>query len=257
MFKSILILGVLIFSGVCHASTEMSLWTISAGENRVTEFESKERLFCGNGCYSFSVVGRPDEIFVSPFRGRTLSDLRLGKVQMRHVPKVYALNLKSNTVDLMELDRFLECDIVFEVLPVRGYEANSELKYGGDPAGHKYVAPIRRRGKEFVATLSSERRTSEKTTFGAPGIIPFIGRQKWFQKEESHSGTFFLEIFDEEQPSKPIVQLRKEFRDLWLLPSIFEMASWAQGAEEPFLVVVDNESTINKGQGRILLIRPR
>ena len=45
-----------------------------------------------------------------------------------------------------------------------------------------------------------------------PGIIPFFGRSKWFQKEESHKGTFFLEVFDKEHPSKPIVQLQKKFK---------------------------------------------
>lgn len=257
MFKNMLILGILTSANICQAFTEMTLWTISAGAGRVIEFHSKERLFCGNYCYSFSVVGRPDEIFVSPFREHTLSGLRHGKVKVSHSYMVYVLNLKSKTIDLMELERFLGLDIVFEDFPVRGHEAHPELKYGGNPSGHEYAAPIQRMGKEFVATLSSIRKTSEETTFGTPSIIPFLGRQKWFQKEKSHSGTFLLEIFDKGHPSRPIVQLQKEFRDLRRLPSIFEMASWTQGAEEPFLVVVDNESTINKGRGRILLIQPQ
>jgi len=257
MLKYALILGVLFAADVCHAFSEISLWTISAGEDRVIEFQSRERLYCGNYCYSFSVAGRPDEIFVSPFREQTLSGFRRGEVQMSHSPMVYVLNLKSKSVNLMALDRFLALDIIFEDLPVRGHEAYPGLKYGGNPAGHEYVAPIQRIGTEFVATLSSIRKTSEKTTFGIPGIIPFMGRQKWSQKEKSHSGTIFLEIFDKNHPSRPIVQLQKEFRDLGSLPSIFETASWTQGAEEPFLVVVDNESTIKKKRGRILLIRPQ
>lgn len=220
------------------------------------EFETTERLFCGNYCYAFTVAGRPDEVFVSPFREHTLLGLRRGTVKMSHSPKVYVLNLKSRTVSLMDLDRFLVLDIVFEDLSVRGYEADQDLKIGGNPAGHKYVAPIHRVGKEFVAILSSVRKTSEKTTFGTPSIIPFMGRQKWSQKEKSHSGTLFLEIFDKENPSRPIVQLKKEFSDLAHLPSIFEMASWTQGAPESLLVVVDNESTIKKKRGRILLLRP-
>jgi hypothetical protein len=119
------------------------------------------------------------------------------------------------------------------------------------------VAPIQRISKEFVATLTSARKTSKKTTFGMPGIIPFFGRQKWFQKEKSHSGTFFLEIFDKDHPSRPIVQLQKEFKDLWRLPSIFEMVNWTQSAKEPFLVVVDRENPIKERRGRILVIRPQ
>ena len=65
-----------------------------------------------------------------------------------------------------------------------------------------------------------------------------------------------LEIFDSGVPSKPIVQLQKEFVDLRRLPPIQEVASWAQGAEEPILVVVDNDSTIKQRMGRILVVRP-
>ena len=256
MFKITLVLGIITAANVCHASTELSLWTISAGKGHVIEFETTERLFCGNYCYAFSVAGRPDEIFISPFRKQTLTGLRQGTVNMGHPPKVYVLNLKTITVNLMDLERFLELDILFEDLPVRGYEADQDLKAGGNPAGHKYVAPFHKMGKEYVAVLSSKRKTSEKTTFGTPSIIPFMGRQKWSQKEKSHSGTIFLEIFDKENPSTPIVQLQKEFSNLAHLPSIFEMASWTQGAREPLLVVVDNESTINKKRGRILLLRP-
>ena len=256
MFRYTLIAVVLASANAGHAFADSSLWSISAGNDRVVEFLSEERLYCGNYCYSFSVAGRPDEIFVSPFRGRTLSALRQGNAQKSHPYDVYVVNLKTNTVHLIELDDFLELDIVFEDFPVRGYEAYPEVKYRGNPAGHIYVAPIQRAGEEFVAALSSERRTSEKTTFGSPSIIPFMGRQEWVQTEPSYSGTFLLEIFDTSHPSKPVVQLRKDFKDLRLLPPVHEMASWTQGAEKPILVVVDNESVSRKGKGRILVIRP-
>jgi hypothetical protein len=258
MFKNILILGILLSASVCHAFTEISWWTFSAGEDRAIEFLSEDiDLYCHGGCKAYTVVGRPDEIFVSSIGEYALKHLRQGKVNMSHSPDIYVLNLKSRAVTLMGLDRFLKLDITFEDFPVRGYEKHPEIEFGGNPDGHKYVASIQRKGEEFIATLSSVRKTSEKTTIGIPGIIPFFGRSKWFQKEESHKGTFFLEIFDKEHPSKPIVQLQKKFNDLWLLPSILEMASWTQGTKEPFLVVVDHENPITERRGRILVIRPQ
>jgi hypothetical protein len=150
-------------------------------------------------------------------------------------------------------------DILFEDLPAGRHEDYSELAFSADPEGHgfKLVAPIRKMDKEFVATLSSARKTTEKTTFGIPSIIPFFGRGSWLQKEEFHSGTFFLEIFDKGHPSKPVVQLQKVFKDKWLLPSVFDVATWAQGTKEPILVVVDDENPSRHRKERILLIQPQ
>jgi len=249
-------LGIILVASVGYAFTEISWWTISTGNDRVIEFLSEDiKLYCHGGCQAYTVAGRPDEIYVSPLSKDALAGLRQGKVKMSHSPKVCVLNLQSRALTLMELDHFMKLDIIFEDFPVRGYEKHPEIEYGGNPEGHNYVAPIQRNGKEFIATLSSVRKTSEKTSFGIPGIIPFFGRLEWFQKEEFHKGTFFLEIFDREHPSKPFVQLQKKFNDLWLLPSIFEMASWTQGAKEPFLVVVDRENPITERRGRILVFR--
>ena len=243
-------------ASVCHAFTEISWWTISTGKDRVIEFLSEDiKLYCDNGCQAYTVAGRPDEIYVLSIGKDILIRLLRGEKIKGPSDKIYVLNLQSRTLALMELDHFLKLDIIFEDLSVRRYDNYPEIKYGGNPEGHNYVAPIQRNGKEFIATLSSVRKTSEKTSFGIPGIIPFFGRSEWFQKEESHKGTFFLEIFDREHPSKPFVQLQKKFNDLWLLPSIFEMASWTQGAKEPFLVVVDRENPITERRGRILVFR--
>lgn len=233
------------------------MWTIAAGEEWVIEFQSEEILYCGNYCYAFAAVERPDEIFVSPYNADTLARYREQQINFPPDSKVYVLNLKSKTVSLMAIERFVQLEFMAEALPVDTFSDHPELKCGGNQEGHQYLAPIQKIGKTFVATLSSVKKSSEKTTFGMPGIIPFMGREKWVQKETSHSGTFFLEIFDKERPLKPIVQLQKEFSELWLLPSIFEMASWTQGAEEPILVVVDNDYRTKKIKGRVLLIRPK
>ena len=166
MLKKLLMLGILISAGVCHASTEISLWTISVGEDRVVEFLSKDhRPYCGIICSSYAVVERPHEIFVSSTRKDILQRIRSGEVEIGPPSNVYVLNLKTKTVNLISLDRFVELDIIFEDLPVGGYEDYPEIRYGGDPDGHRYVAPIKRRGNEFIAALSSEVKTTEKTTF--------------------------------------------------------------------------------------------
>jgi hypothetical protein len=117
LVKYILFLGILFSATACHAYTEISWWTITVGEDRVVEFLSEDhRPYCGNNCYSFVVVGRPDEIFISTLRHDTISRLRRGEVQMNHSPKIYVLNLKSNMINLMELDRFLQLEMVFEDL---------------------------------------------------------------------------------------------------------------------------------------------
>jgi hypothetical protein len=258
MYRILAIAGIILITSVCHAFTEISRWTISTGKERVIEFLSEDiKLYCDGGCQAYTVAGRPDEIYVLSMRSDILAALIRGEVITGPFQKVYVLNLQSNTLTRMELDRFVKLDIIFEDLPVRTYHKHSELGYGGNPDGHDSVAPIQRNGKEFIATLSSARKTSESITFGIPNIIPFFGRSEWFQKEKSYRGTFFLEIFDTKYPAKPIVQLQKTFKDLWLLPSIFEMASWAQGAKDPFLVVVDHENPIKEHRGRILVIRPR
>lgn len=106
--------------------------------------------------------------------------------------------------------------------------------------GHNYVAPIQRNGKEFIATLSSVRKTSEKKPLlGYRVLFHFLADQNGFKKRSPTRG----------HPSKPFVQLQKKFNDLWLLPSIFEMASWTQGAKEPFLVVVDRKNPITERRG--------
>lgn len=259
MFKKMLILGILLAPGLCHGFSERSLWTISAGEECVIEFLSDDSLYCGDYCQAFSAVGRPDEIFVSQFNAASLSQQRREPRQAGNPGnyKVYVLNLKSKTVSLMAMEHFLQLELITEDFPVDAVSDYPELHFGGNAEAHEYVAPIQKTGKTFIATLSAAKTTSHRITFGIPNIIPFFGRDKWFQKEPYHTGTFFLEVFDKERPLKPIVQLQKKFRDLWLLPSIFELTSWTQGAGEPFLVVADNDSRIKQGKGRILLIHPR
>jgi len=197
-------LGIILSASVFHAFTEISWWKITAGNDRMIEFLSEDiKLFCYNGCEAYTVAGRPDEIYVLSIKKYILKRLLSGEKINGPFQKVYVLNLQSRTLAFMELNHFLKLDIIFEDLSVRRYDHYPEIKFAGNLEGHDYVAPIQRNDKEFVLALSSVRKTSEKITFGIPGIIPFFGRSGWFQTEESHKGTFLLEIFDRNQPSKP------------------------------------------------------
>lgn len=259
MLKKIFFLYFLCTTTLCHAYLKISWWTISAGGERVVEFLSEEKMFSSQRFYAYAVAGRPDEIFVTTLDSKSINGFRTGEIHGYRPPKVCVLNVKTDTEHTMDIDRFLKLDILFEDLPAGRHEDYSELSLGADPEGHgsKLVAPIQKAGKEFVAALSSERKTREKITFGIPNIIPFFGRGRWFQTEDTHSGTLFLEIFDKDLPSKPVVQLQKGFKDKWLLPSVFDVMAWAQGAAEPILVVVDHENPVKHGKERILLIRPK
>jgi len=256
MAKTILIISILLTLTACHPWVDVGQWEISKGADCVLTFHPEYISSC-NYCYPFAAVGRPDEIFVSTLKAKTLSRIRQDQELRKNFSvKVNVLNLKSETVSQIELDRFLQVEIITEDFPVNRFSDYPDLNHGGEPDEHVYVAPICKKGKEFVATLSSEHKTSDRTTFGIPGILPFMGRQSWFQKETYYSGIFFLEVFDKEKPLEPIVQLQKRFRNLENLPDINEMAKWTQGTEQPFLMAVNEGDPRSGIKGKIFLIRP-
>jgi len=257
MAKKMLILVVLLTASVCYAGPESGPWEISKGAGCVLTFRP-EYIPYSIYYFAFAVPGHPDEIIVSPRH----PDYPSGSSELWQ-PKgrpsgmyVFVLNLKSGDVSLMAVDRFLKLEIVTEVFHDELVSAYPELNYGGEPADFYKVVPIRKKGKELVAAASLDGKRSEKTTFGMPSIIPFMGRRKWFEKQTYYSGTILLEVFDRQRPLKPIVQFKKSVRKLERLPNIGEMARWTCGAEQPFLVIVDRRSWQDRKNGRIYLIRP-
>ena len=108
-----------------------------------------------------------------------------------------------------------------------------------------------RKGKEFISAASCDSTTTEKTSFGIPSPIPFMGRQKFFESRTYHSGETYLEVFDKEKPLKPIVQFKRNFQNLTAPPVFGTTAAWVQGAEKPLLVFVDKEKPEN---GKIFLV---
>lgn len=258
MIKKILIMSILLAASGCHAGQEVGQWEISKGADCVLTFQPEYIPF-STYYFAFAVVGSPDKIIVSGARqdgkyGSAASWQPKGRPLGKYV---FALDLKSGEVSLMGWNRFLQLEVVNEIFYDELVTDYPELNYKGEPADFHYVVPIRKKGKEFVAAASFDGKRSEKTTFGIPSILPFMGRQKWFEKDTYYSGTIFLEVFDKEKPLKPIVQFKKSVRNLDLLPMVDQTAVWTQGAEQPFLLIVESTNLLKKKKGRIFLIRPR
>lgn len=258
MAKKILIISMLLAASVCYAGPKGGQWEISEGAECVLTFEP-EYIPYSTYYFAFAVVGRPDEIIVSPRH----PDYQPGSSEHWR-PKdrplgmyVFVLNRKSGKVSLMAVDRFLQLAIVTEVFHKELLSAYPELNYGGQPDYFYRVIPIQKNSKEFVLAASLDGKRKNKTTFGIPSPIPFMGRKNFFEKETYYSGTILLEVFDKERPLKPIVQFKKSVRNLERLPDIDEMARWTQGAEQPFLVIVERTNRLKNKKGRIFLIRPQ
>ncbi len=245
MAKKILIMSMLLATSVCYAGPKVGQWEISKGAGCVLIFQP-EYIPYSAYYYAFALVGHPDEIIVSPKH----PDYPSGSSEYWQ-PKgrssgmyVFVLNLKSGKVSLMAVDRFLQLEIVTEVFHKELVSAYPELNHGGEPDYFHYVVPIRKKGKEFVLAASLDGKRKNKTTLGIPSPIPFMGRKNFFEKETYYSGTILLEVFDKKSPLKPIVQFKKSIRNLERLPDIYEMARWTQGAEQPFLVIVERENRL-------------
>ena len=248
----------LLATSVCYAGPKVGQWEISEGADCVLTFEP-EYIPYSTYYFAFAVVGRPDEIIVSPRH----PDYQPGSSEHWR-PKdrplgmyVFVLDLKSEKVSLMAVDRFLQLEIVTEVFHDKLVSAYPELQYGGETADFYRVMPIQKNSKEFVLAASLDGKRKNKTTFGIPSPIPFMGRKKFFEKETYYSGTILLEVFDKERPLKPIVQFKKSVRNLERLPDIGEMARWTQGTGQPFLVMVERTNRLKKEKRRIFLIRPQ
>lgn len=256
IMMKILIMSLLLAAGVCHAGNEIvGQWEISSGTDRVLTFEP-EYIPYSIYYFAYTVTGNDENIVVSG-RYRDIGPASTRQPKGRSSGMyVYLLNVKSGNVSLMDWDSFLALEVGTEGFLKKPVSNYPELNYSGEPDGFYHVLPIRKNGKEFVAAASFDGKVTDRTTFGIPGILPFMGRQKWFEEETYYSGTIFLEVFDKERPSKPIVQFKRSVRNLELLPNLDEMAAWTLGAEQPFLVIVERGNLMKKQMGRIFVVRP-
>lgn len=258
MGKGLFIIGILMLASVCFAGSggfESGPWKISNGAENVFVFEP-EYIPSTLYSYALAVPGRPDEIIV------TMSDPAGESGNGGWRPKglsigyyVYVLNLKSETVDLMAWEDFKQLEIITEFFHSKMVSTYPGLDYQGEPIDYFDVIPFKKDGRELILAPSFEDNAKVKRTFGIPSIIPFMGRKKWVEKETYHSGTVFIEVFDNQYPTKPLVQFQRNYKNLTILPQIRDMACWTQGTEQPILVVVESSFTIKKQKGRIFLVK--
>ena len=258
MTKIVLILSIILVASVCQAELEeTSPWEISIGADSVLSFQP-EYVPKADYCYGFAVTGRPDKVFVSTvLPGReSLAEQWQPKGKPQGI-YVFVLNIKTGHVELITWENFLELDRIEEDVSRRWWSSDyKDLEYQGKTEKGVWVSPIKTNEKELVAATSFDSKKKVKRTFGIPSIIPFMGRQKWIEKKETFSGTLFLEVFTMENPSKPLVQFKKRFRNHIDHLTVPNLTAWVQGVNPPILVVMESTDRDKNRKGRVFLARP-
>lgn len=245
----------LLAASVCHAGDVDGDWEISMGADYVQTFQTEYIPDSYSFYQAFAVRERPNEIIVFPGR----LDIPLESNKSWQPPGqplgiyVFMLNMESGEVSILTFDWFLNQGTVKEDFQKKFATKYPKLGYKGKESG--YAVVNRRKGREFIVATSCDSTTKKKTTFGIPSIMPFMGRQKFFETETYYNGTIFLEVFDKERPLKPIVRFERKFRNLDVAPVFNMPAAWVQDAETPLLIVVERGIQEKGEKGRIFLIR--
>jgi hypothetical protein len=258
--RTFFMIGALLAAGACHAATFRASWEITKGASQVRVFAPEEIPPIETDYHAYGLAQDPQTVIVSPSsRSYPHGPRYLWKPAGRSAGKyVYALDRKAGTVAPMAWEAFLNTAATEEKLQRYLPREYPPLAYGGrlDPTSE--VVAITRQGKTFIAASSFDMEAREKTTYGIPSIIPFMGRQHFAEKNTFYSGAVILEVFDRDRPSTPLVQFKTRFRNLTRLPPFDTMACWAEGADQAFLVVVEPGSTYASGGwgGKIYLVGP-
>ena len=258
MARKFLVIGALLAAVLCHPGTVDASWEITMGASQVRVFSPEDLPPIETYYHAYGVAEDPQTIIVSPSSRRDPHGPRyLWKPAGRPVGKyVYALDRKSGTLAPMAWEAFLNTTSTEEKLQRFRPSEYPPLAYGGQLDPSSDVVAVTRHGKAFIAATSFDMEATEKTTYGIPSIIPFMGRKHVAEKQTFYSGILFLEVFDRERPSTPLVQFKRRFRNLTRLPPFTTMACWAEGADQPFLVVVDPEGGgyASGGSGRMIYL---
>ena len=235
-------------------------WQTARGTHRVFSFQPHDIPY-RQAFLAYAVPGNTSRLIVTP-RGHTTSGDTPYKWQPKDRPMgayVYLLDLKSRQLDLLpwnEFSAFRYHRELFRSQPASKYPA---LRTAGKLSKSARVLPIKKDGREWLAVISYKSKRSVKRSFGIPSPIPFMGRQKFIEKRESYKGTIYLEVFDMTDPSEPLVQLWKHFKNWSFLPTDSKFfIDWAINTDRPYLLLMDIKSnaTGNAMQGRIVIISP-
>jgi hypothetical protein len=169
---------------------------------------------------------------------------------------VFVLNTKTEKISLMPFDQFMELKAVSEQFESPRLDAYPQMNTGGKMVDWPEMVSVRNREKAFVAAVSFDAKVREKTTFGIPSIIPFMGRQKFFEKDTFYSGVVFLELFEREKYDVPLVQLKKRFKSFKSYPGFSDLALWVQGAGRPVLILIEESNRRLGKRGLFILVEP-
>lgn len=249
-----LIFTIMIFAAsICNAAPFIGALEITDGAEYVRIFQTD---FIPESYFypALSVKGREHEILVFPGRLDQPLDSAVRWQPQGRPPGIYVfmLDMKSGEVSLLTLDSFIKRETIKEDFKRAFCTSYPELSYTGKKTG--YALMNLKNGRKFIAATSCNTKTKKKTTFGIPSPLPFMGRQRFFESIEYHSGTVFLEVFDKERPLKPIVRFKQVFRDLEVPPLYGINAEWVQGAEKPLLILVEKGIPEKGETGKIFLI---
>ena len=247
----------LLVSSVGHADPSSEPWEVSIGTEKVKVFQT-DYIPLATFFFAYAVKGRPDEVFVS-----TGDISGLIRPQEYWTPPglptrayVFGLNTKTEKVSLIPYGQFRELKAVSEQFGSLRPDAYPEMNTGGRMAGWSDMVSIRNREKTVVAAVSFDAKADEKTTFGIPSIIPFMGRQEFFEKDTFYNGTVFLDVFEKGKFDAPRVRLKKRFRNFNSYPGFSDLALWVQGTERPVLVLVEESDRRSGKKGTFILVEP-
>lgn len=234
--------AVLAAACVSQAEGTREAWEIPIGSEHVRSFPAE--FIPGFYTYTaLAVKGRAHAILVVPVHLyiERKREAKARETEPSHREQggryVFLLDRKTGRVESLTRDQFLELELLEEDLPAERPSAYPQLQRAG--AQPRFVLPMRRGGTELVAAESLDSEEKTRLTFGLPSLIPFMGRQNFFERTTFYSGTVYLEIFDTRRPLRPLVQLKQRFRGRTSVPLASESAAWVQGAEVPSLVLTD------------------
>jgi hypothetical protein len=235
-------------------------WQTALGAHRIFSFQP-DYIPYRQAFLAYAVPGNASRLIVTPI-GHTTSGDNPFKWRPKNRPLgayVYLLDLKSSQLDLLAWNKFSAFRYHREVFRSQSASKYPALRTAGKLSKNARVLPIKKAGREWLAVISYKSKRSVKRSFGMPSPIPFMGRQKFIEKEESYKGTIYLEVFDMTDPAEPRVQLWKNFKNWPFLPMDSKFfIDWAINTDRPYLLLMDIKLNAagNAMQGRIIIISP-
>ena len=237
---------------LCYADKSSGPWKISVGDEHVTAFKTD---FIPETAFypSFAIPEKPDEVLVFPGLLEPLTSSTMWMPEgMPFGLYAFLLNIASDEISLMPMNQFSTLGVVKEDFRRQFGPKFKGINFAGKDVG--MAAVYKRNGRELIAVGSAISKTKKRTSFGIPSLMPFMGRQKFFETATYYDGTLYLEVFDTAEPQEPIVQLQKKFKNFLASPVYGLSPEWVQGAKQPLLVFVGKSSEIKKGGHTIFLL---